>query len=582
MNIYTSIICFLVLQLSFNNLFGQSFRVNGNISTPSGNVNSASVIFVEKDNPNKKFTTNTDNSGNYHIDIITGIKDNNSYQPANFNLKQNYPNPFSASTNISYELNKNANVSVKIFNVIGQEVKTFFAGYQATGRYNITWDGRNNAGSKVPTGIYFYQLNSNNETIVKKMIFGFGESNAGNIIVSFPNNIVKKNLNPIPAMSNDYIVYIQNSENTSPRINYAQFNAVLGYHDTVLNYKVNKIEYSLCYTSLDSMKQPSGIYYTRWQIHVNNSLGTNPKNISSWAYDCTNPVWSPDGRYIAFNRDKPANNGLDRDIYIYDTFRDTLIPIAYSDSCDESIAIWTPDSQNLIYYARSYITATTGTYIINLQDKVSRPLKYPVVYLSSDRYNYYYLVTNSQYNLGVYHSNMDGTLNEFIVDLKTFVKSGGISIYDYDPYKNKFLLSLDDPSTALPNCIATYDINQGRFDTVAVSDTGGKYYRPIYSNWCDTIAFVDKRWTYDPTMKTTVGITLITNKTKTELFRFNSDSTSLDFNPFSFSTDGEYFAYVISPYLAWEFNLYVIELNSKQVTFIDSGYGPSWNPALPH
>jgi len=100
---------------------------------------------------------------------------------------------------------------------------------------------------------------------------------------------------------------------------------------------------------------------------------------------------------------------------------------------------------------------------------------------------------------------------------------------------------------------------------------------------------VDRRWTYDAdsSIEFSYGITLLSNNTKTELFRFKSDNTTLDFNPFSFSNDGKYFAYVKNiqqpgPYVWWISYLYTIELNTKQVTFIDTGNQPKWNPALTH
>jgi photosystem II stability/assembly factor-like uncharacterized protein len=81
-------------------------------------------------------------------------------------LLQNYPNPFNPSTIISYELPFNATVSVKIYDMIGKEVRTLANGFQNAGRYNVTFNASN-----LSSGIYFYVLkaNSGNAEVVKTM-----------------------------------------------------------------------------------------------------------------------------------------------------------------------------------------------------------------------------------------------------------------------------------------------------------------------------------------------------------------------------------------------------------------------------
>jgi hypothetical protein len=82
------------------------------------------------------------------------------------NLKQNYPNPFNPSTIISYELPYNASVSVKVYDMLGKEVKILASGYQTSGSYSVSFDASN-----LSSGIYFYVLkaNSGNAEIVKTM-----------------------------------------------------------------------------------------------------------------------------------------------------------------------------------------------------------------------------------------------------------------------------------------------------------------------------------------------------------------------------------------------------------------------------
>lgn len=85
--------------------------------------------------------------------------------PSEFILHQNYPNPFNPATTISYTLPRAGNVIIKIFNVLGQEVKTILNEYQSVGTYRISFD----AGS-LTSGIYFYSLDSNDYHQVKKMV----------------------------------------------------------------------------------------------------------------------------------------------------------------------------------------------------------------------------------------------------------------------------------------------------------------------------------------------------------------------------------------------------------------------------
>jgi hypothetical protein len=81
--------------------------------------------------------------------------------PKSFSLAQNYPNPFNPSTVISYELVENAHVTLKIHNIRGQMIKELVSGLKEAGAYSVQWDGRDALGQRVPSGIYFYVLNSN-------------------------------------------------------------------------------------------------------------------------------------------------------------------------------------------------------------------------------------------------------------------------------------------------------------------------------------------------------------------------------------------------------------------------------------
>gem|GEM_PF-756651 len=91
--------------------------------------------------------------------------------PDEFDLSQNFPNPFNPETTIQYNIAKQGNVNLAIFDVQGRTVRTLVTEHNKPGIYSVKWDGRDNYGNVVSSGIYFYQLNAENLNIMKKMIF---------------------------------------------------------------------------------------------------------------------------------------------------------------------------------------------------------------------------------------------------------------------------------------------------------------------------------------------------------------------------------------------------------------------------
>jgi hypothetical protein len=85
-------------------------------------------------------------------------------------LFQNSPNPFARQTTISYQLPKAGNVSINIYNVTGQLVKTLVSGRQGPGTYTVIWNGDDNSGAKVSNGVYVYKLETLNGMSIKKMV----------------------------------------------------------------------------------------------------------------------------------------------------------------------------------------------------------------------------------------------------------------------------------------------------------------------------------------------------------------------------------------------------------------------------
>lgn len=85
-------------------------------------------------------------------------------------LDQNTPNPFSAATDIRYELSEQAHVMLSVYSLTGHRVRTLVDGVRKAGQAIERWDGKNQAGADVPSGIYFYRLSSSRDNLTKRMV----------------------------------------------------------------------------------------------------------------------------------------------------------------------------------------------------------------------------------------------------------------------------------------------------------------------------------------------------------------------------------------------------------------------------
>lgn len=91
--------------------------------------------------------------------------------PEGYGLSQNYPNPFNPETTIGYQLPEAGRVSLKIYSILGQQVRTLVDGEKLAGFHQVRWDGRNDAGQKMESGIYLYKLETGGFVQSKKTIF---------------------------------------------------------------------------------------------------------------------------------------------------------------------------------------------------------------------------------------------------------------------------------------------------------------------------------------------------------------------------------------------------------------------------
>ena len=99
---------------------------------------------------------------------VTDVEDKSI--PTEYSIFQNYPNPFNPSTIISYAVPQTSHVTIKIYDMLGRQVRTLFDSEQNAGIFNIQWNGENDFGSKVSSGTYIYMIKAGEFFQAKKMI----------------------------------------------------------------------------------------------------------------------------------------------------------------------------------------------------------------------------------------------------------------------------------------------------------------------------------------------------------------------------------------------------------------------------
>jgi len=111
------------------------------------------------------------NSGS--VDLIvpgtTAVETSAVAVPATYDLAQNFPNPFNPETGIKYQVPVRTNVSLRVYNALGQEVRTLVNNVQEAGVYSAVWDGKDNNGRQLTTGIYLVRLEAGDFVMTRKM-----------------------------------------------------------------------------------------------------------------------------------------------------------------------------------------------------------------------------------------------------------------------------------------------------------------------------------------------------------------------------------------------------------------------------
>ena len=107
----------------------------------------------------------------FELDVtFTGTEDEDQFVPAEFSLEQNYPNPFNPSTMISFSLKEDAEINLVVYSILGNKVATVYSGKASIGRHEFEWNGQNDSGIAVASGIYLYRLEVGEKSLTRKML----------------------------------------------------------------------------------------------------------------------------------------------------------------------------------------------------------------------------------------------------------------------------------------------------------------------------------------------------------------------------------------------------------------------------
>jgi glucose/arabinose dehydrogenase len=145
---------------------------NGNVTEDSLLVTAplgASILSFGTDQFDELYILTTGGIFRFNKSNLVGIS-NNSSLPDAFNLEQNYPNPFNPETKINYSIPSLSHVKLIIYDINGREIKSLVNTTQLAGDHTISWNGTDNYGSKISSGIYFYSITAGENIATKKML----------------------------------------------------------------------------------------------------------------------------------------------------------------------------------------------------------------------------------------------------------------------------------------------------------------------------------------------------------------------------------------------------------------------------
>lgn len=170
------------MEMSYVNAGSQKFTINWDASQFPADLELTFVDFSTDERIDMltvseyAVTTPADPYGTLYFAVVAALPeeavgiDRDITKPAEFRLLANYPNPFNATTRLLYTLPEAAQVKLTIYNLNGTLVNTLVNGIQPAGYYGMDWDGHDQSGAMVSTGVYIYRLQANGQVSTRKML----------------------------------------------------------------------------------------------------------------------------------------------------------------------------------------------------------------------------------------------------------------------------------------------------------------------------------------------------------------------------------------------------------------------------
>ena len=333
--------------------------------------------------------------------------------------------------------------------------------------------------------------------------------------------------------------------------------------------------------SMDPGLSPAGddICYTKWsnghwQIFTNNALGTMPVNIPSWEGDDEYPKWSPNGRYIVFQRRVPIYGPL---VCVYDLTMKTYANLTADGGLSSAHPTWTPTGKVVCAY-QCPVGSPVATYLMDPDGSNKRKIldaAASTVYMYPNGYTFLYEVYNR-----IYKTHMDQTATELVFDEATsrdqFVAVQGLNA------NSEEILIIFHPRKDSTDAIGTYSIRSRTVRVLLTSESGYEFFQLVYAPDCSAIALIEHSDDRE-------YLSVLQGGVKRRLVHIPGTITTVgecfSFNPMRFSPDGNYIAYSkmvfgSGQWINWKDVLFVVPVSLGEEIRIDDGNQPSWNSRM--
>jgi serine protease len=148
-----------------------TFVGTGPFALNPGDTVQIAFAFVGSEDGLARLVQHTQAARSRYAAIVAGVPaTDRPIEPRSFALYPNSPNPFNPETRISFSLDQPAQVRLRIFNLLGQEVTTLLEARLPAGRFETTWNARDRRGTEVASGVYFYRLEADHQIQTRRML----------------------------------------------------------------------------------------------------------------------------------------------------------------------------------------------------------------------------------------------------------------------------------------------------------------------------------------------------------------------------------------------------------------------------